>query len=219
MSFVTEKTTMRKNLTFGNRRGGKRDRSSNNALGFSLLEAVTVISLILIVTGITFANYPKMAASIRVTNGFNTVLTTMRQTREKAISERRIYTVTFTAPRTMTVTQAATGTVINTISLPVDISFAIQAGFPSPGPDGFGTGVNHFDLDINVAGGNGNPIYFYPDGSGRDLNGTINNGVVYMCRPGEMTSSRAVSIWGTTGRLKGWRLSPGPVTGYIWGQQ
>ena len=36
--------------------------------------------------------------------------------------------------------------------------------------------------------------------------GNFNSGVVYMSRPGDLYSSRAVSIFGTTGRVRGWRL-------------
>jgi len=218
-SSMSETRTMRTNAQPGKVRGFGLARNTETNSGFSLLEMVMAMSIILILTGISFMTYPKVLAQTRLTNAFNTTLTTMRRAREKAIAERRIYTVTFAAPGTLTVTQAATGTVISTATLPPDVSFTTQTGFPNPGPDGFGTGVNTFDFDINVAGGNGNPIYFYPDGSGRDLNGAVNNGVVYLARPGDLSSSRAISMWGDTGRLKGWRLSPNALGVYAWGQQ
>jgi hypothetical protein len=49
-------------------------------------------------------------------------------------------------------------------------------------------------------------IYFLPDGSGQDLNGNINNGVLYIARAGDLYSSHAITFWGATGRIRGWRL-------------
>src|SRR6266853_336608 len=54
--------------------------------------------------------------------------------------------------------------------------------------------------------GSQNYIMFMPDGSSQDTLGNYNSGVVYLTRPGELYSSRAVSVFGTTGRVRGWRL-------------
>jgi hypothetical protein len=52
-------------------------------------------------------------------------------------------------------------------------------------------------------------ISFYPDGSAHDLAGNLNNGVVYIARPGDLYSSRAITLTGATGRIRGWRLAGG----------
>jgi hypothetical protein len=55
-------------------------------------------------------------------------------------------------------------------------------------------------------GGGFNSIYFRPDGGGYDQLGRLNNGVLYLNRPSELYSSRAISMFGLTGQLHGWRL-------------
>ena len=189
--------------------------------GFSLMELMIVLSILLVVGAISVVSSQPVLRNIRVDNAYNTVMETTRRAREQAVAERRTYFVTYTAPRTISITQAATGTVTNTITLPYDIQFNNEPGIPTAAnkvPDGFGVGAQAFDLDIGVAGGNGNPVYFYPDGSAHDLNGFTNNGVIYMARSGDLMSARALSIYGTSGRLKGWRLDQN-VNGKFWRQQ
>ena len=64
------------------------------------------------------------------------------------------------------------------------------------------------DFDQGIVAGAKNVIYFYPDGSAADVLGNVNNGVVYIARPGFIDSSRAITLWGATGRLRGWRRLP-----------
>jgi len=49
-------------------------------------------------------------------------------------------------------------------------------------------------------------IYFQPDGSAQDVAGNVNNGVVYLGTPGQLPAQRAVTLWGYTGRIRGWTL-------------
>ena len=106
------------------------------------------------------------------------------------------------------------GPVLVTAALPPDVTYQVEPGMPtSPTvapttPDGFGTGANTFDFE-QIAGGGGTTIYFYPDGSAQDAGpngGNVNNGVVYMGIPGQLATCRAVTLWGYTGRVRGWRL-------------
>ena len=190
--------------------------------GFSLLETMVVVAIIMIVTGISMMTLQPALQSQRVTNAYNTSLMAMRQARDTAVAQRQTYYVTFNhvdnkPPDTVTITQGATGTVISTLELPLDVNFQALNGIPTAAGtthDNFGLGGAAIDFDQNVAGGTTNVIYFMPDGSGQDAAGNINNGVLYIARPGDLYSSHAITFWGATGRLRGWRLLTSKGTPY-----
>jgi hypothetical protein len=50
---------------------------------------------------------------------------------------------------------------------------------------------------------------FMPDGSSQDNLGNFNSGIVYLTRPADTTlsSSRAITVWGATGRIRGWQMN------------
>ena len=193
--------------------------------GFSLIETLIVLSLMMIASGIFFMSLQPALKDTRVTNAYNATLMTMRRAREQAIAERRVYLVTFNSavsPNTVTITRAATGVVTSTISLPTDITFRAEPGIPTTlatTPDHFGTGSPAIDFDQGVAGGAKNVICFNPDGSAQDINSNTNNGVIYLARSGSLYTARAITVWGSTGRLRGYRLYPKAGGGSIWRQQ
>jgi prepilin-type N-terminal cleavage/methylation domain-containing protein len=203
---------------------GKTGRRLRQASGFTLVETMIVLAIMLIASGIFFMSLQPALKDTRVTNAYNTTLMTLRRAREAAIAERRTYIVTFNnavTPNSITMTQAATGVVITTQTLPPDILFRVEPGIPvsaATTPDHFGTGSTAIDFDQAVAGGAKNVVCFQPDGSAQDINSNSNNGVVYMARTGSLYSSRAITVWGATGRLRGYRLYPN-AGGSIWRQQ
>jgi hypothetical protein len=106
-----------------------------------------------------------------------------------------------------------------TYSVPVDITFAVRAGFPASTPDGFGAGITPIDFGQGLGFGNLNYVVFMPDGSSRDNLGNYNSGVVYLTRASDsIYSSRAITVWGATGRVRGWRLDQKAGVA-IWEQQ
>ncbi len=194
--------------------------------GFSLLETLAVVSFSLILAAITDIAFQSAMKQDHVNQAYNTTLLALRRARDAAAADMRIYEVTFTGPvagvngGTITVTQdVPTAPVLFTATLPPDVTFN-NTGLPAvTAPDGFGIEGNTFDFD-QITGGGGNTIYFYPDGSAQDAGpngGNPNNGVVYLGMTGHLPTYRAVTLWGYTGRIRGWQLNN--VGGaWSWGQ-
>jgi len=174
----------------------------------------------------------------RVNNAYNTLLSAMRQGRDNAIAQRTSYVVTFNTgatPQSVTVAPAFAGfqgaLAPVTYSLPTDVNLRNEPGIPTANnntPDSFGTSARAVDFGYTGQGagaGGLNVIYFCPDGSAQDAAGgagqclgNFSNGVVYIARPGELLSSRALTVWGATGRVRGWRLYNGGG-GPAWSRQ
>ena len=106
-------------------------RGRGKMAGFSLIETMIVVTLIMIASGIFFMSVQPALKDTRVTNAYNTTLMTLRRAREAAIAERRTYVITFNnaaIPNTITMTQAATGNVVSVQTLPTDIAFQTDRG-------------------------------------------------------------------------------------------
>ncbi len=176
-----------------------------------------VIAIVLIITAGALVQFTPVLKSARAENALQTTLGQVRNARGLAIDQRRKYRLSFLAPRTIQLDQVVVDPVtkiqsflfVSTIDLPVDTQFIAISGIPTSGsgttPDSLPTTGAAIDFDVDYGGG-GTQIFFQPDGRALDSANRLNNGVVYVARSGELMSSRAVSVLGATGRVKGWRL-------------
>jgi type II secretory pathway pseudopilin PulG len=195
--------------------------------GFSILELVMVVGILLVATAAALVNIIPSIKTSRSNAGMELVLGELRRAHERAVDERRIYRITFVAPDTIQVDVGQVAIVGSTITgsapafapaqppltLPTDTQFVVVPGIPTgvkSTPDGFGSGNKAIDFDMAIGGG-GTQIYFQPDGRALDGTNQLNNGVVYLAQPSNLFSSRAVTLYGSTGRAKGWIL--GQVAG------
>jgi prepilin-type N-terminal cleavage/methylation domain-containing protein len=190
--------------------------------GYSLLEMMIVVAIGVIVSAITFISLQPLLKQAHVNSAYDTTLMALRNNRARAISERTRYIVAFTAPGTITISTWGVGApiapapvVVSTLSLPSDIQFMVQAGVPSTAPtvpDGFGVGAIPIDFGQGLGAGSLNYVMFMPDGTSQDQsnpgggNGNPNSGVIYLGKPNDLWSMRAITVFGTTGRIRGWRL-------------
>lgn len=199
----------------------KHERHSER--GFSMVEMTVVVSIVLIVTGTAIFTLLPMWKTSRSNAGLELVFGELRRAHERAVDERRIYRVTFVPPGTIQVDVGQVANIATTITgsaplfvqaqppltLPNGLQFVVVPGIPTSPlttPDGFGTGAAAIDFDI-ANGGGGTQVYFQPDGRALDAANRLNDGVIYVAEPNNLFSSRAVSLFGSTGRAKGWFLS------------
>jgi prepilin-type N-terminal cleavage/methylation domain-containing protein len=194
--------------------------SSKPHRGFSLLELLITIALGLTLAGITFIAMRPLFSKSHLDSAYDTSLMALRSSRHLAITQSHEYVVSFNPagfPAGTILVQYQPPAVgggalpplqlVNTYTVPSDVSFAVQAGFPVNAPDAFGTGGTAIDFGQGLGAGSLNYVAFMPDGSSRDTLGNFNSGVVYLTQPAsDKYSSRSVSVWGATGRVRGWRL-------------
>ena len=199
------------------------------ARGFSLLEMMIVICVLMIMGGISFMALQPALKDARANAAFESAMMPLRVARQRAIAERKQYIVCFgiaapagaltplVAPTAQSVqifrwdagTALSAATQVTAVTMPIDINFQTIAGLPNTPvtvPDGFGSATVALDFDQGVAGAIKNQVLFMPDGSAHDVNGNLNSGILYVARNGDLYSSRAVTLYGATGRIRGWRL-------------
>ena len=192
-----------------------------------MIEMLTVVAICIIMASISFISMVPVMKQHRVTNAYNMTLAAMRQARDNAVSQRTSYSVTFTTDcaakhdhsgsytgdgfqgdqNTGAVYQLADGCIVSARigdSPPLRPRTATE---PGRVPIDFGYTAN------GTAAAEPTAIYFCPDGSAQDAEGGAGNcagswdgGVVYIARKGDLLSSRAITLWGGTGRIHGWRL-------------
>jgi prepilin-type N-terminal cleavage/methylation domain-containing protein len=199
--------------------------------GFSLLELMITVSLALVVLGVSVISLQPGLQQSRINSAYDTTLMVLRNYRSQAITQRKRYIVTFTAPGTITVSYWGWGVpvapapvVVQTLTLPQNdtIQFAVQGGLPSTPttvPDGFGNGTVAIDFGQGIGAGNLNYVMFMPDGTSQDTNNNLNSGILYFGRPGKLNTMRAITVVGATGRVRGWRLNVPTAGGPSWSQQ
>jgi len=215
----------------------------HQASGFSLIEVLSVLAITILLVAISSVSLTPLLRQQHITEAYNTTMAAMRLARDNAVGQRTSYSVTFAnavSPSPYaTITVAPVGAGFqgaqNAVAyqLPPDVSFLALPGLPITSttvPDGYGFGTTAIDFGwtINGVGTGGQAtIYFCPDGSSQrspntnndgSCPGTWDGGVVYLARPGDLMSSRAITLWGGTGRIRGWRLY-GTGGNYQWQRQ
>lgn len=190
--------------------------------GFSLVELVTVVGIVFILSAFAVISTRSSTYNTRANTAVDTVVTQVRQARELAISRRRNVIVTFSGTNTIqmavqTLPGEAAATVIPPVQLndgaPSGLSFYHFAGMPDT-PMGFG---NTSAITMTSANGGtvGNAVMFTTSGTlvgaGTSVNyyAIGNNNPVNMTvfigdpnNPTNTTVARAVTVMGSTGRVR-----------------
>ena len=193
-------------------------RDGNSERGFSLVELMVVLIIVLIIAAGTILQLRASLQSTQADTAMREVMEQLRQAREYAVANRRYVQVTFpvvvvgtrtdyhvviTQMNTLTVGAGAVDTVLSDVTLEPQLQYFVVPGYPDT-PDGFGNAS-----PIVFGGVNGGPIggmLFQSDGelvSGATF--LPINGSVFLGVPLQSSTARAVTVLGTTGRVRGWK--------------
>jgi len=174
------------------------------------MEILLVAGLVAVVGAISMMIIGPALEARNVEMAVRTVSTQMSRARQFSVDARRRTRVTFTAPGTITVdeqaplSQGGDWTQVSTVVLPGDMELGID-GSISNGPEGYGTSQV---ADFSGA----SEIFFMPNGSAVTISGILSSGVVYVAQPSKVETTRAVTLFGTTGRIKRYKY----ITGTGW---
>lgn len=181
------------------------DQRAHSQSGFTLIELALVIGLMGILSSMAVMQVNALRPVLIGDGGMRMISAELTYAREMAIAQRRQIEISFVGNAIrVTRREVPNGTtLLREVPFESGVTFSIPQGTPDT-PDRFGN-----DAATTFSGAA--TVMFTTDGSLISNTGTPVNGSIYMLAPGEMQSLRAVTILGTTGRVRSYRW-----TGTAW---
>jgi len=170
------------------------------AAGFSLIELLLVVSLGAVLTGMTVFAFQAAQRQIRGDANLRLLTSVLETAREQALTQRRSIEVRFVGVNEILTVRhevPAGETALARVFFEGNGRFTLWAGVPDS-PDGFG---NTAPVDFGAA----TEMMFGPDGMFVDVAGVPVNGTVFFGLPSQPETARAVTVFGATGRVRGYR--------------
>jgi len=183
---------------------GGRSNGRGTEAGFSLLELLTVIAIIFILSGMAIINISGALPGQQSASGLNAAVAVFRQGRDTAIAQRRSFQLVIPASTTNQIglerLEIGGGfTTLPVVTLPEPAQFGLDASITTPPESGLPT----------CPGGlcfGGTPTQTWlSDGTFVDASSQPLNAVIYVVVPGNPGSQRAFTVLGTTGRIRTYR--------------
>jgi hypothetical protein len=173
-----------------------RDRDA----GFGMTELLVVLVMLVIVMSLGIGFFRNAASALQGDANLRILEWQLKLAREFAINQRRAVEVRFTAPNLISVVRRNIPngeTVLSTAVLENGTQFLLFAGQPDT-PDGFGRATA---TDFGAAAA----VMFTSDGMFTDQTGNPINGSVFLGQPARPMTSRALTVFGPTARIRVYR--------------
>jgi Tfp pilus assembly protein FimT len=172
--------------------------------GYTTLELLVTVGIMGTIAAMAAVQIGIARPSYKGDGAMRQVIAQLNIARELAITQRRFVQVAFTAGNEVQITREDIPngtTVIQTVPIEGGIRFGLTAGVPDT-PDNFGNAAA-------VSFGAATQLRFTTDGTLVDENANPISGSVFLNWPGtgqgQERAARAVTILGSTGRIRGYR--------------
>jgi hypothetical protein len=168
--------------------------------GYTLTELVVVMAITVTVMAICIAWVPPMTEVMQGDSDLQTLTGQVVLAREAATNQRRSVEVQFLTPNVIQVVRQNLPngtTVLARAVLQHGTEYRKFSGVPDT-PDGFGASAA-----INLSGSS--HVYFGADGMLTDAAGNPVNATLFLGQPTRPLTARALTIFGSTARVRGYR--------------
>jgi prepilin-type N-terminal cleavage/methylation domain-containing protein len=168
--------------------------------GFSLIEIMMVVMLTGILAAMATFQIGSVRPGMQGDGAMRVVMAELNTARDQALTQRRNMLVEFVGTNVLRITRQdiPTGTtVLREVTFEGGVRYSLVSGVPDT-PDAFGNGSA---TDF----GSATSIRFGTDGGLIDNTGAPVNGTVFLAIPSAQSSFRAVTVQGSTGRVRGYR--------------
>jgi prepilin-type N-terminal cleavage/methylation domain-containing protein len=177
--------------------------------GYSLIELMLVVGIMGVVTGIAVVQIGASKQGLNGDGAMRVVLSQLNQGKQLAITQRRNIRVTFDANNSVQIIrEEVPGPILTTISSVPFEGGAMFARITSPNlgePPPPELPAPTGGLVAAVAFGTATQMRFTPEGVFVDQDGNTLNGTLFIALPGQPMSARAITVFGSTGRIRGFR--------------
>ena len=173
--------------------------------GFSLIETLVVAALAMVLMGMAVVQIRTARATMVADNAMRLVMNELTRARDQAIQQRRNIQVAFVGINEMRLTRVEipTGTtLVHRTIMEGNLKFALPSGTPDT-TDAFGAGSA---LDFDGSNPTNGEVVFNSEGMMiHGPTGAVINGTIFLAAPNDQYATRAVTILGSTGRVRGFR--------------
>ncbi len=169
--------------------------------GMSLIEVLIALCITAILASMAVVQIGAARPALQADGAMRAMMSQLNAARETAVAQRRNVQLVFTNPNRLQLVRQNLPlgtTVLRTIELEAGVQF--HQFLPAMDtPDAFG--VTGGALSFNSA----LTITFNSDGMLIDSGGSPINGTIFLAQPSARQTARAVTILGSTGRVRGYR--------------
>jgi prepilin-type N-terminal cleavage/methylation domain-containing protein len=164
--------------------------------GFSLIELLIAVALIGLVAGIAVGQWGVLRPGFVGDGAMRTVIAQLNMARETAVTQRRSITVRFVGTNVLQIANA--GEVTN-LGFEGGVRYSLMPNIGDT-PDAFGVAS-----PTTFASMTQTQIQFNSEGALVDSSNSPINGTVFLAVPNLPLSFRAVTVLGSTGRVRGYK--------------
>lgn len=174
--------------------------------GFTLIEVLITATIVSALLAISAMVMPGMLTAAKADSGSAQLATLLKTAREQAVSERRNIEIRFVAPDRAEAWREEIdddgnqigATLVQEVFIGERMELRRFGDLPDT-PDGFAAGADPVMFTGDA------PWCFTSEGTLVDANGDVVNGTVFLGRPFEPTTARAITLFGPTALLREWQ--------------